>query len=35
MLDLLKILLVKGNFLEGEDLALVVLGPAADQFFCD
>lgn len=35
VLDPLEVLLVKGNFLQREDLALVVLRPAADHLFCD
>lgn len=35
VLDPLDVLLVQRNFLQGEDLALVVLSPAADHLFCD
>lgn len=31
----LDVLLVQRNLLQGEDLALVVLGPLADQVLCD
>lgn len=35
VLDPLDVLLVQRNFLQGEDLALVVLRPAADHLLCD
>lgn len=35
MLDPLDVLLVQRNFLQREDLTLVVLGPSADHVLCD
>lgn len=35
VLDLLDVLLVKRDFLQGQDLAIVVLGPPPDHFLCD
>lgn len=35
VLDLLDVLLMQRNFLQGEDLAVVVLGPPADQVLRD
>lgn len=33
--DPLDVLLVQRNLLQGEDLAVVVLGPPTDQLLCD
>lgn len=33
--DPLDVLLMQRNFLQGEDLTLIVLGAPADQIFCD
>lgn len=33
--DPLDVLLMQRNFLQGEDLTLVVLGPSADHVLCD
>lgn len=35
MFDLLDVLLVQRDFLQGQDVAVVVLGPAADHVLCD
>lgn len=35
VLDPLDVLLMQRNFLQGEDLTLVVFGPPANHFLCD